>query len=174
MDAALPLTDFIDPSFFRLLGAQHQAGKDDVTWRVTPGKGKHAAHHITVDEYAKDPEEIALDGQFQSVRRPVGCSVESGVQCTHHPSISRHHLSVVVVACVCLTGGGVVVVVVVVVMVVVLLKRGQSQQPPRHRTNVPLVLDHPAGIPTTAQRDSSMSSNSNNNNSGQRRRHSTR
>jgi hypothetical protein len=39
-----------------------QAGRDDVQWKVTPGRGKHAAHHITVDEYAKDPEEIAIDG----------------------------------------------------------------------------------------------------------------
>ena len=42
----------------------HKAGKDDVKWKVSRGRGKGAAHQISVDDYAKDPEEIAVDGAY--------------------------------------------------------------------------------------------------------------
>eukprot|EP00750_Incisomonas_marina_P026939 INCI603.1.p1 GENE.INCI603.1~~INCI603.1.p1 ORF type:complete len:518 (+),score=108.79 INCI603.1:89-1642(+) len=61
------------------------AGKDDVAWRVTRGEGKNAPAQISVDEYAKDPEEIALDGELEGkmgqIQQRLQAKLRDAVSC---------------------------------------------------------------------------------------------
>lgn len=56
-----------------------------MAWRVTRGEGKNAPAQISVDEYAKDPEEIALDGELEGkmgqIQQRLQAKLRDAVSC---------------------------------------------------------------------------------------------